>query len=319
MPQAQNNMFAELLAQISGANPNWAYDDAQVSQLDDAFKRQFAEQQQQQESPYALPPLSPERPLDVPTPAPQIPAPQMPTPSDLGAKYAELYPEVMSQHGAEARQVPGIPTATGGLDPARLGEIAGARRLQAEQAQGIPSIPTATPGMNRPTVGGAHADFARALGRTPVHQMPRSQRMGKPMSPMFEGPQRQPGMMRPSPGNPVAQRRQSGMSQPLQPLRQQQQAPQSQFAGYSSGNRNIGSSRMPNTGQMTSSYGGQRQRPTTFGAGQPGFAATHGAAGRGAMGGGGSPHLMNQPRQRTGGPTTLNNFIQRESFLSPGG
>lgn len=210
---SRSNMFADLLAQISAASPNWAYDDAQVSQLDDAFKRQFAEQQQQQRSPYALPPPSP--------------VPQMPT--------------------------PGIPTATGGLDPARLGEIADARRLQAEQAQGIPRIPTATPGMNRPAFD------------VPVHQMPRSQRMGKPMSPMFEGPQRQPGMMRPRPGNPVAQRRQSGMSQPLQPLRQQQQqAPQSQFAGYSSGNRNIGSSRMPNTGQMTSSYGGQQRLPTAM-------------------------------------------------------
>ena len=232
-----NNMFAELLAQISGANPNWAYDDAQVSQLDDAFKRQFAEQQGQQQSPYALPPIPPERPLDMPTPAPQIPPPQMPT-SRL--QDQEMTAAIMSQRGempawmadmqrAEAQQrapqqmpataataiggsqVPGIPTATGGLDPAR-------------QAQGIPRIPTATPGMNRPAFD------------VPVQQMPRPQRMGKPMSPMFEG---QPGMM--TQRQPPRQLQQ-GMGQPLQPL----------------------GSRMPNTGQMISSYGGQQQRPTAM-------------------------------------------------------
>ena len=340
----QSNMFAELLAQISGANPNWAYDDAQVSQLDDAFRQQF----EQQQSPYAPPPMPPERPLDVPTPAPQIPPPQMPT-SRL--QDQEMTAAIMSQRGempawmadmqrAEARQqapqqmpataataiggsqVPGIPTATGGLDPARLGEVAEARRLQAEQAQGIPRIPTATPGMNRPAFD------------VPVQQMPRSQRMGKPMSPMFEGPQRHPGMM--------TQR------QPLQQRPIQQQAPRSgsgTWAGHvNAGSRNIGSSRMPNTGRMTSSFGGQRQpnqpgmpsQPGMFGGpGQPqqrgGFlpAAPGGGSQFGRPGGGGgSPHWTNRAQgvgaaaQRpvdTGGPTTLGNFLERERRLSQGG
>ena len=60
--------------------------------------------------------------------------------------------------------------------------------------------------------------------------------MGKPMSPMFEG---QPGMM--TQRQPPRQLQQ-GMGQPLQPL----------------------GSRMPNTGQMISSYGGQQQRPTAM-------------------------------------------------------
>ena len=317
----QNNMFAELLAQISGANPNWAYDDAQVSQLDDVFRRQFADQQGQQQSPYALPP---ERPLDMPTPAPQIPPPQMPT--------------------------PGIPTATGGLDSERLGEVTDAiRRKQRDQParivpprpwrdqpptsraepypepkyaepmpQGIPRIPVATPGY-APEVA-----IRPEQPMPPVQQMPRSQRMGKPMSPMFEGSQRPPGR--------------GSYAQQRQPLRQQpqQQAPRSgsgTWVGHANaGSRNIGRSHMPNTGQEISQaewsrkYGPQQAkqpsqfgRPSTFGPGQPGFAPTHGAAGRGAMGGGGSPHLMNQPRQRTGGPTNLNNFLARESLLSPGG
>ena len=330
----QSNMFADLLAQISGANPNWAYDDAQVSQLDDAFRQQF----EQQQSPYA-----------VPTPAPQIHPPQMPTPSDFGANYAELYPEVMSelrqQHEAEARQVPGIPRATGGLDPARkwvgdpsdrrLNEAGGFARL----SQGTPGIPTATPGMNRPSVD------------TPVHQMPRSERVGKPMSPMFEGPQRQPGMM--TQRQPL---RQLGMGQPLQQRPIQQQAPTSGSGTWTghvdAGRSNIGGSRMPNTGRMTSSFGGQRQSNQPGMPGQPGMFGGPGqpqqrggflpaAPGGGGQfgrpsafgmarpgGGGGSPHWTNRAQgvgaaaQRpvdTGGPTTLGNFLERERRLSPGG
>jgi hypothetical protein len=114
----------------------------------------------------------------------------------------------------------------------------------------------------------------------PVHQMPAWMRQGKPMSPMFEGPQRQPGMM--TQRQPL---RQLGMGQPLQ-QRPAQQAPQSQFAGYSSGNRNIGSSRMPNTGREISSFGGQRQPNQPGMPGQPGM-----------FGGPGQPGMSGSQRQ----------------------